>query len=207
MPAAINNRKDEMNYEKWQHQLRAQFFLFMGKKEAALEEYRLTLQAAPDSPRVIETMAFIHAKDGDFGAAAARFREILRIEPDNADIHFNLGFACDKLGETGEAITAFQNATRLKPTLDRAWYGLGICQAKLGNHAEAAKSLHEAATQQPMNPHAWYALGMAHHHLHEAERVTEIIMHLHRFDPIMTRHLIQDTGRSDLAHLVADLAV
>jgi hypothetical protein len=58
-----------------------------------------------------------------------------------------------------------------------------------------------------MNPHAWYALGMAHHHLNEPERVTEIIMHLHRFDPIMTRHLIQDTGRSDLAHLVADLAV
>jgi len=207
MPAAINKWKVEMNFEKWQHLLRARYYQFMGKDDAALEEYRQTLLVAPDSARIIETMAFIYAKRNDFGAAAAHFRNILRIEPDNADIHFNLGFACDKQGEINEAITAFQNATRLKPTLDRAWYGLGICQAKLGKHAEAAKALHEAATQQPMNPHAWYALGMAHHHLNEPDRVTEIIQHLHRFDPIMTRHLIQDTGRSDLAYMVADLAV
>ena len=196
-----------MNFEKWQHLLRARFFQFWGNNDAALQEYRLTLLAAPDSARIVEAIAFIHANRSDFGAAAVHFRDILRLEPDNAEIHFNLGFACDKQGDLKEAIAAFQNATRLKPTLDRAWYGLGICQAKLGNHAEAAKALHEAATQQPMNPHAWYALGMAHHHLHEPERVTEIIMHLHRFDPIMTRHLIHDTERSDLAYLVADLAV
>lgn len=195
-----------MNFEKWQHLLRARYFQFMNKNGAALEEYRLLLQIEPDNARTFETVAFIYANSGDFGAAATHFREVLRIEPENAEVYFNLGFACDKKDELNEAIEAFQNATRLKATLDRAWYGLGICFAKLGKHAEAAQALHEAATQQPMNPHAWYALGMAHHHLHDAERVTEIIQHLHRFDPIMTRHLIQDTGRSDLAHLVADLA-
>lgn len=196
-----------MNYEKWQHYLRARFFQFMGKEDVALQEYRQTLQAAPDFTRAAESMAFIYAQRSDFANAATYFREALRITPDNAELHFNLGFACDKRGELDQAIEAFQTATRLKPQLDRAWYGIGITQARLGKHHEAAQALHEAATLQPMNPHAWYALGMAHHHLHDAERVTEIIQHLHRFDPIMTRQLIKETERSDLAHLVADLVV
>lgn len=196
-----------MNYEKWQHYLRAGFFQFLGKQDAALDEYRLTLAAAPDFTRAASAIAFIHAGRSDFGKAAQAFREVLRMTPDNADMLFNLGFACDKQGELDEAIRSFEAAVKLKPQFDRAWYGLGISHARHGRHAEAAKALHEAATLQPMNPHAWYALGMAHHHLNDPERVTEIVMHLHRFDPIMTRHLIQDTGRSDLMHLVADLVI
>lgn len=196
-----------MNYEKWQHYLRAQLFQFLGREDKALEEYRQTRLTAPDFIRPAERIAFIHAKRGEFGEAAKHFREVLRAEPQNAPMLFNLGFACDKNGELNEAINAFQSATKLNPQLDRAWYGLGICQAKLGQHAEAATALHEAATQQPMNPHAWYALGMAHQHLHNSEKVTEVIMHLHRFDPLMTRQLIKDAGRTDLQHLVADLVV
>lgn len=202
-----DQRITPMNYEKWQHFLRARFFQFLNREEAALGEYRLTLAAEPTFTRAAIAMAFIHAKRNEFGPAAQHFRAVLRIEPDNAEMLFNLGYACDKQGELDEAIATFQTVTRLKPQFDRAWYGLGICHARLGQHAEAAKALHEAATLQPMNPHAWYALGMAHHHLNEPDRVTEIVQHLHRFDPIMTRHLIQDTGRSDLTYMVADLAV
>jgi tetratricopeptide (TPR) repeat protein len=198
---------NEMNFEKWQHYWRASVFQFFNKEDQAIQEYRLALLSAPDFARAPERAAFIYATRGDFKSAAASFRDVLAIEPDNAVIHFNLGFACDKTGDVHEAITAFQNATRLNAQLDRAWYGLGICHAKLGNHAEAAQALHEAATLQPMNPHAWYALGMANHHLNKPDRVTDVIMHLHRFDPIMTRQLIHETNRSDLAHLVADLLV
>lgn len=196
-----------MNYDKWRHFLRAQFFQFVNREDAALDEYRQTLAAAPGFTRAALAMAFIHAKRNDYGQAATHFREVLSLEPENAQMLFNLGFACDKQGELDEAIRSFEAAVKLNPQFDRAWYGLGICHARQGKHAEAARALHEAATLQPMNPHAWYALGMAHHHLNDPERVTEVIKHLHRFDPIMTRHLIQDTGRSDLAYMVADLAV
>jgi tetratricopeptide (TPR) repeat protein len=196
-----------MNFEKWRHYLRARIYHMWRKEDAALQEYHLALLVAPDFARAVECIAFIHASRGEFGIAATHFRNALRIDPDNADMHFNLGFVCEKHGELKEAIEAFQIATRLNPKFDRAWYGMGICQARLGKHAEAAQALHEAATLQPMNPHAWYALGMAHHHLHEPERVKEIIMQLHRFDPIMTRHLIQDAERADLAYLVADLVL
>lgn len=196
-----------MNFEKWQHYLRARFFQFMNREDAALDEYRRTLAAAPEFTRAAVSIAFIHAGRNDFAQAAQAFREVLRMEPGNADMLFNLGYACDKQGELDEAIHSFEAAVKLNPQFDRAWYGLGICFARQGKHAEAAKALHEAATLQPMNPHAWYALGMAHHHLNDPARVEEIVKHLHRFDPVMTRHLIQDTGRSDLAYFVADLVV
>jgi tetratricopeptide (TPR) repeat protein len=96
---------------------------------------------------------------------------------------------------------------RLNPKLDRAWYGMGLAYAALGQHADAAQALQQAATLQPMNPHAWYNLGMAYHQLHQPDKVKEVVKHLHRFDPKMTRQLIRDAERTDLAHLVKDLRV
>ena len=196
-----------MNFDKWRHYLRARLFHMLNNDDAALDEYQLSLQAAPDFSRAASCSAFIYARRGDFTAAASHFRAALHIDPKDAELYFNLGFSCDKNGARNEAIEAFKTAVQLNPKLDRAWYGMGMCQAALGEHAAAAAALHEAATLQPMNPHAWYALGMAHHHLNDPERVKEIILHLHRFDPKMTRHLIQETGRNDLNYLVADLVI
>ena len=77
----------------------------------------------------------------------------------------------------------------------------------MGRHEEAAQALEQAANLQPMNPHAWYALGMAHHTLGDAAKVKYVALHLVRFDPRMTRRLIQDSGATDLAYLVRDLVV
>ena len=101
----------------------------------------------------------------------------------------------------------FGEAARLNPKIDRAWYGLGLAQAALGKHHEAAEALEQAATLQPMNQHAWYQFGMALHTTGNRERFEQVVMHLLRFDPKMTRRLIVDSGRSDLAHLVSDLVV
>ena len=196
-----------MNFDKWKHYWRARFFHMMKNDNAAIQEYQLSIKAAPEFARAASCIAFIYASHANYAAAAMNFREALRIAPDDAEMYFNLGYSCDKNGAIHEAIEAFQTAVKLNPKLDRAWYGLGMSYAAQGDHKSAAAALHEAATLQAMNPHAWYALGMAHHHLNEPERVKEIILHLHRFDPKMTRQLIQETGRSDLSHLVADLLV
>ena len=76
-----------------------------------------------------------------------------------------------------------------------------------GSTAKPREALEQAATLQPMNHHAWYQLGMAHHTTGNTARFEQVVMHLLRFDPKMTRRLIVDTGRSDLAHLVQHLVV
>ena len=196
-----------MNFDKWKHYLRARLFHMMNQDNAALQEYQLSLQAAPGFSRAAACSAFIYARQGNFPAAATHFREALRIDPNDAEMYFNLGYSCDKNGARAEALEAFKTAVQLNPKQDRAWYGMGMCHAALGDHSAAAAALHEAASLQPMNPHAWYALGMAHHHLHDPERVKEITLLLHRFDPKMTRQLIHDAERNDLDYLVADLIV
>ncbi len=196
-----------MNFPKWKHYLRARFLHMLHKEDSAINEYQLSLRAAPDFSKAVACIAFIYASRGNFTAAATHFREALRIFPNDADMYFNLGYSCDKLGARSEAIEAFRVAVQLNPKHDRAWYGFGMCHAAMGDHKVAAEALHEAATLQPMSPYAWYALGMAHHHLNDPARVKEIVLYLHRFDPKMTRQLIQETGRSDLTYLIAELVI
>ena len=165
------------------------------------------LRALPAFPRASNRAAFVLAALERFEEAEALFRRTLALEPNNAVAHFNLGYTHDKRGQYHKAIEEFRAATRLNPKIDRAWYGLGLAHAQLGQHREAAEALEQAATLQPMNHHAWYQLGMALHLTGNAERFMQVVMHLLRFDPKMTRRLILDSGRSDLAHLVQHLVV
>ncbi len=194
-----------MNIGFWRHYLRARFFQIAKRPEKAIEEYRLALGFDHRFTRAWHNIAYLLARQARYAEAEAHLREAQRAEPNDADIRFNLGFVCDKRGLSAEAIEAFREAVRLDPKHDRAWYGLGYAYAALGRHEEAAQALQQAAMLRPMNPHAWYALGMARHRLHQPDQVKEVVQHLFRFDPHMTRRLIRDAERGDLAHMVKDL--
>lgn len=196
-----------MQVEYWRRYLRARAYEFLRRTDAALAEYRAIAAMAPHNPRVLNAMGYRHAMRKDWPDAARCFAAALTVVPHDAIAWFNLGFVEESRGDYEAAVAAFARAVELKPALDRAWYGLGMCNARLGRHAAAVHALTEAATLQPMNGVAWYALGMAHHANRSPEKVVEVVKHLYRFDPVMTRRLIQDSGRSDLSHLVHDLRV
>jgi tetratricopeptide (TPR) repeat protein len=193
--------------EHWRYYLHGRLLELFGLKPQAIAAYREATVVKPDFRRPTNRIAYLLASQERYAEAEPYFQAVLRTDPGNAAAHFNLGYTFDKRGQFEKAIEAFREATRLNPKIDRAWYGMGLSHAALGQHEEAAKALHEAATLQPMNPHAWYQLGMAYHMLHRPEKVDEVVMHLLRFDPRMTRRLILDSERSDLAHLVKDLVV
>lgn len=196
-----------MNFEQWRHYYRGYFFEMLKRPDRAITEYRLALHHEPKFAKAAACIAVLSAGQGRYEEAERYLLDGLRIAPGDAEMHFNLGYVYDKQRRYGEAIAAFAEAVRLKPKIDRAWYGMGLAQAALGRHDEAARSLEEAANLQPMNGHAWYAFGMAQHHLHNPDKVRDVVMHLHRIDPLMCRRLIRDAERGDLAHLVKDLAV
>ena len=122
------------------------------------------------------------------------FQEALRINPSDAVTHFNLGFNYERHKQYEKAIAAFQSAVNLNPKSDRAWYGMGLAHAALNQHDAAAQAFEKAAELQPMNPHAWYSLGMAHYTMGNKAKVSEIILHLNRFDPKMTKQLVRETS-------------
>lgn len=195
-----------MNFEKYRHYIRASLFEIFGRPAKAIEEYRLTLQHDPHFTKALCCLAYLHASQEQFDQAECHYLNLLRLTPDDANAHFNLGYVYDQQRKREQAIASFNEAVQRKPKLDRAWYGMGLAHAALGRHDEAAKALEEAARLQPMNTHAWYALGMAHHHSHNADRVKEVALYLHRIGPLTCRQLIQEAGRTDLAFLVKDLS-
>lgn len=196
-----------MNFEQWRCYSLARFWQLLKQPDKALAAYRLSIAQGPRFSKALASIAFIHASQGRFDEAERFFAEALQIEPDDANMHFNLGYARDKLGRHQQAIASFAEAVRLYPALDRAWYGMGMACAALGRHGDAVDAFGKAAELQPMSTPVWLQLGMACHHARNPQRVREVILHLNRFDPIMARQLIRDTGASDMAHLVKDLAV
>ena len=193
--------------DHWRYYIQGRFLELFGFKQGAIAAYTAATQAMPGFMRPTNRVAYLLASQERFAEAEPYFQAVLRADPGNAVAHFNLGYTLDKRGQYERAVDEFREATRLNPKIDRAWYGLGLAHAHLGRHREAAEALEQAATLQPMNQHAWYQLGMALHTIGNTERFEQVVMHLLRFDPKATRRLIQDTGRADLAHLVAHLVV
>src|SRR5258706_5458753 len=193
--------------EHWLSYLRGRLLELFGFKARAILEYGETLRAKPDFLRATNRLAYLHASEQRYAEAESLFEVVLRADPGNAVAHFNLGYTFDKRGQYDLAVREFREAARLNPKIDRAWYGLGLAQAALGKHQEAVEALEQAATLQPMNQHAWYQFGMALHTVGNPQRFEQVVMHLLRFDLQITRRLIVDSGRSDLAYLVSDLVV
>ena len=196
-----------MNFEQYRHYYRGCLFETFKRPAKAIEAYQLALQHAPQFAKAAACIAHLYALQEQFEEAERYFLKAVDLLPAQAEMHFNLGFVRDRQGKYESAITAFAESVRLKKTVDRSWYGMGIAHAALGRHDEAAKALEEAARLQPMHSHAWYALGMACHRSHNPDRVQEIVVYLHRIDPIMCRRLIREAECTDLAYLVKDLAV
>lgn len=196
-----------MNFDQWRYYLLGRVWLILKQPARALQACTLAQQNGPPSAKLLRHMAFLHASQRHHAEAARLFEKAVTLEPGDANTHFNLGFVYDKLNRCEEAIAAFMQAVARNPALDRAWYGLGLAYATLGRHADAADAFGKAAELQPMSAPVWLQLGMACHHAHRPERVREVILHLNRFDPVMARQLIRDSGASDMAHLVKDLAV
>ena len=196
-----------LKLEAWRYYLRARLALMLRQRRRAIENYRFALRFDPGFLRAAHGLAFLLAQEGDTTQALVQLQELVQRQPKNGHAWFNLGFVQDQLQQPREAIAAFTEAVRVDPKLDRAWYGIGLCHQRLGEHDAAARALEEAARLQPMNPHAWYELGMTYQALSRADEVKRVALHLNRFDRKMTRQLIRDTGRGDLAHLVADLKV
>lgn len=196
-----------MNFDKWRHYIRARLLELLRRPEGAMAEYRRSLDADPDFRRAANALAYRHALAENHAEAIRYFEQVLRLDASDAHAHYNLGFVYARAGEARKAVERFKSAVALRAGLDRAWYGMGLAHATLGEHREAMEAFERAARLQPMSAPAWYQLGMACHHAREPDRLHQIIHHLNRFDPRMARRLILETGSTDLAYLVKDLAV
>lgn len=183
-----------MKLEHWMHFYRARVFLLLKQEEKAIDALNAAIAANADFALAASCLGHHYASKGQMHLAEKNFLEALRIDPNDAVTHFNLGFNYERQKQYGKAIDAFQSAVKSNPKSDRAWYGMGLAHAALNQHDAAAKAFEQAAELQPMNPHAWYSLGMAHYTMGNKDKLRDVIAHLNRFDPKMTKQLIRETS-------------
>ena len=194
-----------MNFDQWRYYVRGIFFEFFKRPELAIASYRAALRHNPNFIQAARCLGYLHAQRREYQDAEDYYLLVLRAQDGDADTWFNLGYLRDQAGRHAQAIEAFQETVTRRPKHDRAWYGLGLAHAALGQHEKAVAALQHTAELQPMNGHAWYALGMAYHHHHQPDKVKEVVIHLSRFDPALTRQLLKEAQRNDLSHLIHEL--
>ena len=137
--------------------------------------------------------------------AIAAYREATRAKPDFLRPTNRVAYLLASQERFAEAEPYFQAVLRADPGNAVAHFNLGFTLDKRGHYDKAVHEFHEATRLNPKIDRAWYQLGMALHATGNTERFEQVVMHLLRFDPKMTRRLILDAGRSDLAHLVQHL--
>jgi Tfp pilus assembly protein PilF len=103
----------------------------VGRREDAIEQYRLLLKPHPDDAWFNVQVGFLYIKNADYKKAAQAYekalanRKQLSGSPLIAEAYDNLGIAYFHLCWREEAIAAFQKATELKPE-----YATGLANAQ-----------------------------------------------------------------------------
>lgn len=107
-------------------------YAHLGKRQAAIEQYRLLLQPHPDDAWMNLQVGFLYIKERDYREAAEAYKKALANRKQLTDTalianaYDNLGIAYFHLCWREEAIAAFTKAAELNPE-----YAPGLANAKL----------------------------------------------------------------------------
>jgi tetratricopeptide (TPR) repeat protein len=131
------------------HLLRGRRAFSAGQFEQAAEEFRLAIEAAPESARARINLGAALAGLNDIAGALRELQQAVALAPDNPTARFNLATLLASLGEHRLAIVHFQAATAARPGDEDAWLGEARSWIALDDFAQAAARLEVAAAKVP----------------------------------------------------------
>ncbi len=128
---------------------------------AAIDSYRMALQADPRHLNATNGLATLYAEQGNLPKAIGMWRELTVDAPDSAAtafIHSNLGYAYLLNGDFQLAIASLERACVLDPLSHRAWRHLGNALAKVGQDDRSRRMLKQADSLEQHDLRGDYAL-------------------------------------------------
>lgn len=143
------------------HLMRGSLFHFAGDLEAAVEQYRLAAEAAPEDPVVQKTLAGALFGLGDRPAAEAHFREAVRLAPESASYRYDLAEVLRARGSLDEASELYRSAVEISPGFARAWARLGDLAFGSGRFDQAVTDYSRAVELAPGDSQSRATLGLA----------------------------------------------
>ena len=137
--------------------------------------YRRLLEAVPDQPAVLNSLAILRSQRGDDEEAATLLQRAVKINPKNADAHNNLGNVLKQLDRIDEAAAAYQRVLRLNPNHADAHNNLGVIQRRRQQPKNAETAFRKAIRCNPQHADAYYNLSGALVDLGRLEEAVEAI--------------------------------
>ena len=121
----------------------------LGRIEAAEQQFRLAVAAAPGLPQAPLFLGNLLKETGRLAEAIDNFQRAAAIEPRYADAHWNLGNALRQAGQNEAALVSYHRAASLRPNHLEARILLGQTLQALGRSEEALRSYDAALSLAP----------------------------------------------------------
>jgi tetratricopeptide (TPR) repeat protein len=127
--------------------------VYQNKPEEGLVIAKKAAKAAPRSPSIIDTVATMYYRIGEYQKAAEALDFLLQIDPSNSNAMAKLALLyADELGEPARGIVFAGRGRSQKPRSPKVLDALGWCYYKLGKKEQAEetirRSLHNGDTME-----------------------------------------------------------
>jgi tetratricopeptide (TPR) repeat protein len=109
----------------------------IGRKDEAIEQYRITVGMSPDYDRAHLCLALALIDRGDLPGAIREFHEVVRLHPESWKLRNNLAVAFTRNGQLDSAIVEYKEALRLDPNSVLTLNNLGYAYKQIGDFRQA----------------------------------------------------------------------
>lgn len=148
--AMLARKQDDAQAHLWLGMLEAS----VGNNEAAIVEFRKTLETQPDNPKALNNIAYLLAEQGDNSEKPLQYAQRAReLEPANPGFADTLGWVLYRKGVYGLAVQHLAAAVEKLPTAVTQ-YHLGMALYKTGQRDGARQALNAALRLNPQIPEA-----------------------------------------------------
>ena len=121
----------------------------VGRKEEAIEQYRIAVGINPDYDRPHLSLAYALTDRGDLPGAIRELREVVRLRPESPMARNDLAVTLTRNGQLDPAIVEYKEALRLDPNSVLTLNNLGYVYLESGDFRQAIAFLKAALRLEP----------------------------------------------------------
>jgi Flp pilus assembly protein TadD len=120
-----------------------------GRREEAIEQFRIAERIKPDYVRPHTSLAFALIDQGDLPGAIRELREVVRLQPRSPQARNVLAVTLRRDGQLDSAIAEHKEALRLDPNSELTLNNLGYAYLLRGDFGQAIEALRAALRLKP----------------------------------------------------------
>ena len=144
-PDPLVEELEELKTGERVHVLRGRTAFHFGDYQSAAREFRLAVEAEPESVPARVNLGSALGQLGDRIGAIHQFRRVLELAPENLAAHYNLGVLLRLEGAAEESLVHLEKAVELAPGDGAAWRELAAARARAGDPEAALEAYTRAS--------------------------------------------------------------